>query len=207
MIKLVIFDFDGVIFNTEEAVFKLIRKLCKKHKCDIKTKEEFLELYDENFFKSMAKKGIKGKKLDKFKKECEDELTKLHLKIFQKIPIILGKLSHHYYLAIISSNFKKILIYNLKKHKLLGYFSLLVGADYIENKVERLQHCLEKFNVKPSEAVYIGDTTGDVKEAKKAKVKTMAITWGFHKCAKLRKEKPTYIASRPSQILKILDVK
>lgn len=207
MIKLIIFDFDGVIFNTEETVFKMLRKLCKRYKYDIKDKKEFLEMYNENFYKSIAKKGIKGKKLDKFKKECEEELKKLHLRVFQHIPPIMEKLSHRYYLAIISSNFKNILVENLRKHRLLGYFSLLVGADFIESKVKRIEFCLEKFNIKPSEAIYVGDTTGDIKEAKKAKVKTIAVTWGFHTCAKLKKEKPTYIASRPSQILKILKLK
>ena len=204
MIKAIIFDFDGVIFNTEEPVFKLIKKLCKKYKCPIKNKEEFLELYNLNFFKSMEKRGVKGKKLDKFKKECEEELKKLHLHIFQSIPPLLKELSMHYYLAVISSNFKKIITYNLKKQSLLNYFSVLVGADIEESKVKRLKKCLEIFKIKPSEAVYIGDTAGDVKEAKKARIKTLAVTWGFHSRQALKKQKPNYIASNPKQILKLL---
>ena len=207
MIKAVIFDFDGVIFNTEEPVFKLIKKLCKRYGYSFKTKEEFKELYNINFFKSMEKFGIKGKKLDRFKKECEQELEKLHLHIFQSIPVIIRELSRHYYLAVISSNFYSILAYNLKKKKLLTYFSLLVGADKIESKVKRLKYCLEKFSIKPSEAVYVGDTAGDLEEAKKARIKTLAVTWGFHTRAMLKKESPTLIASKPAQLLKILKVK
>ncbi len=207
MIKAIIFDFDGVIFNTEDAVFKLIKKLCKKYKCYVKDKKDFKKLYDQNFYKSIAKRGVKGKKLDKFKKDCEEELKSIHLRIFQQIPPILNELSKHYYLAVISSNFKRIITENLKRKDLLGDFSVVVGADVIENKVDRINKCVHIFGIEPKEALYVGDTTGDVKEAKQAKVKTMAVAWGFHGRAALKNQNPNYIVSRPNQILKELGVK
>jgi len=207
LIKAIIFDFDGVIFNTEDAVFKLIKKLCKKYKCDVKDKEDFLGLYNQNFYKSIAKRGVKGKKLDKFKKECEEELKNIHMRIFQHIPPILKELGRHYYLAIISNNFKRVIIENLKKKDLLGNFSAIVGADFIENKIDRINKCIHIFGIKPNEAVYVGDTTGDVKEAKQTKVKTLSVTWGFHGRAALKKQKPTYIAGKPADLLKIFKIK
>jgi len=207
LIKAIIFDFDGVIFNTEDAVFKLIKKLCKKYKCDVKDKEDFKRLYNENFYRSIARRGVKGKKLDKFKKDCEEELKNIHMRIFQQIPPILNELSRHYYLAVISSNFKKIITENLQKKGLLGDFSAIVGADVIENKVDRINKCVHIFGIEPKEALYVGDTTGDVKEAKQAKVKSMAVTWGFHGRAALKKQNPNYIVSRPNQILKELKIK
>jgi phosphoglycolate phosphatase len=207
LIKAIIFDFDGVIFNTQDAVFKLIKKLCKKYKCYVKDKKEFLGLYNQNFYKSIAKRGVKGKKLDKFKKECEDELKNIHMRIFQDVPPLLKELSRHFYIAVISSNFKRIITDNLKKKDLLGNFSAIVGADVIENKVDRINKCVHIFGIEPKEALYIGDTTGDVKEAKQAKVKTLAVTWGFHGRAALKKQNPDFIASKPNQILKFLKVK
>jgi len=207
LIKAIIFDFDGVIFNTEDAVFKLIKKLCQKYKCYVKDKKDFLKLYNQNFYKSIAKRGVKGKKLDKFKKECEEELKSIHLRIFQQIPPILNELSRHFYLAVISSNFKRIITENLQKKGLLGDFSVVVGADVIENKIQRIERCIKIFGVKPSETLYVGDTTGDIKEAKKVKVKSMAVTWGFHGRAALKKQAPDYIVSKPNQILKLLGVK
>ena len=128
----------------------------------------------------------------------------IHMQVFQTIPPIIRQLSHYYYLAVISSNFNRIISYNLKKRGLLNNFSLLVGADVIESKVKRLEKCLTKFNIKPSEAVYIGDTAGDIKEAKKVKIKTMAVTWGFHNKKMLKKAKPDFIAEKSSQIVEEL---
>ena len=207
MIKAIIFDVDGVIFNTEEQIFRLIKRLCRKYKCSIKTKKEFLDMYDENFYKSLGKKGVKGKQLDKFKQECETELKKLDVHIFNKIPLVIKELSRHYYLAVISSNFRKVISRNLKNKGLLGCFSLIVGADKIESKTEKLKKCLKEFNIKPSEAVYVGDTAGDIKEAKKIKLKSLAVTWGFHSRTVLKKANPAYIISKPKQILKILKIK
>jgi phosphoglycolate phosphatase-like HAD superfamily hydrolase len=207
LIKAIIFDFDGVIFNTEDAVYRLIKKLCKKYKCYVKDKKDFLKLYNINFYKSIAKRGVKGKKLDKFKKECEEELKHIHMHIFQQIPPVLKELSRHFYLAVISNNFNKVISENLRKKDLLGSFSAVVGADVVENKIDRINKCVHIFGIKPNEALYVGDTTGDVKEAKQAKVKSMAITWGYHGRAALKKQNPDYIASRPGQILKELNVK
>lgn len=204
MIKAIIFDFDGVIFNSEEPVFKLLKKVCKKYGYIIKNKQEFKELYNDNFYEAIEKKCIKGRKLENFKKESIEELQKLHLRLFHNIPEMLEELNKHYYLAVISSNFKKIMEDNLKKKRLFGFFSAVVGADQIESKVEKIRKCLDLFNVKPSETVYVTDTTGDIKEAKKAKVKTLAVTWGFHPRAMLKKEKPNFIINRPKQILKVL---
>ena len=207
LIKAIIFDFDGVIFNTEDAVYKLIKKLCKKYKCDVKDKEDFKKLYNQNFYKSIAKRGVKGKKLDKFKKDCEEELKSIHMKIFQQVPLILDELSRHFYLAVISNNFKRVITENLNKKNILGYFSAIVGADVIENKTDRINKCIHIFGIKPSETLYVGDTTGDVKEAKQVKVKSMAVTWGYHGRAALKKQNPDYIVSKPTQILKELGIK
>lgn len=203
MIKAIIFDFDGVIFNTEDVAYKLVKNLCKKQGIELKTKEEFKEMYNANFYKTMKKKGVKGKELDDFKKECEERLAKLHLKIFKAMPKVLKDLSHKYFLGIISSGFKEVIKKNLYERQLLNYFSLIIGSE-VESKTKKIGLCLERFQLKPSEALYITDTAGDIKEAKKAKIKTMGVTWGFHSAQKLKKEKPNFVANKPEQIIKLL---
>lgn len=50
---------------------------------------------------------------------------------------------------------------------------------------------------------YIGDTVGDIKEAKSAKVTTVAVTWGWHDLDQLQQAQPDSLVHHPSELLSL----
>jgi phosphoglycolate phosphatase len=57
--------------------------------------------------------------------------------------------------------------------------------------------------MKKEKTFYVGDTVGDIKEARLAGVKTVAVTWGWHNKERLEMASPDYVIETPDDLLKI----
>jgi len=206
MIKALIFDYDGVIFDTVKIAWDIVKAVCDKYcKRKIKTKKEFLDIYKTNFYSAMEERGVTDSDMDKLKADSIKFLKRKHPKPFRGIKKVMNELAKKYKIAIVSSNYTDVMKHALSKAKILDDFNLVLGAEHEEHKTKKIRLCLKKFNLKPSEAVFVTDTIGDIKEAKKVKLKTMAVTWGFHKKKSLIKVKPTFIADKPSDMIKVIE--
>ena len=202
MIKALIFDYDGVIFDTVKIAWGIVKIVCDKYcKRNIKTKKEFLDIYKRNFYAEMELRGVTDLDMEKLKKDSIEILKKKHPKPFKNITETIKKLSKKYKLAVVSSNYTDVMKHALKEAGILNSFKLIIGAEHEEHKTKKIKLCLKRFNIKPSEAIFVTDTVGDIKEAKKVKLKTMAVKWGFHKKDKLLKADPDFLVEKPKQML------
>ena len=68
-----------------------------------------------------------------------------------------------------------------------------------------LLKCAEKMKIKPKNLVYVGDFYTDIIAAKRAGMKSIAVTWGFSTKERLLQEKPDFIAEQPKDIWKIVN--
>ena len=113
----------------------------------------------------------------------------------------LFELSKKNYIYVISSNSGDAINKVLKEFD-IDCIKGILGGDVEKSKVAKILK-LKKEN-KGKEIFYIGDTTGDITEAKKAKVKNIAVTWGVHSKKQLEEVKPDYIVNEPEELLSIL---
>ena len=84
--KLFLFDFDGVIVDSLAVYEKTVKdNLQKINQPIIKNREEFLELFEDNFYESLKNKGID---LDEFMKAAEDILAQVKIKDMKPFPAV-----------------------------------------------------------------------------------------------------------------------
>ncbi len=205
MIKLLIFDYDGVLFDTKKIAYNLVKKSCEKYcRFSIKDEHEFMEIYKSNFYEAMRKKGATKNSLEKIKKYAISVLSRKKLHIHPGIKSIIKKISETHTLAVVSSNYDDVMRKNLERNGILGNFHYIFGTEEGENKQKKIKKIIKKVKASSTEAVFITDTVGDIKEAKKAKIKTMSVTWGFHTKKMLLKAKPDFVVEKPSQMLEVL---
>ena len=58
---------------------------------------------------------------------------------------------------------------------------------------------------KAEEIVYIGDEIRDINAAKKAKVKVIAVTWGFNSKEVLSEYQPDALVDQPQELIEVIN--
>jgi len=202
--KLFLFDFDGVLADSLDIYEKTVTdNLQKIHQPIVQSREEFLELFDNNFYESLKNKGVD---LDVFMKAAEDILAQVKasdLKPFPGIKPVIEELSRNHCLIVVSSNDCASIKEALEHFKYDEYFREILGSDFMFSKKEKILHAAQKYKVALQDIYYIGDTTGDIKEGKQAGIKTVGVTWGWHGKEKMAASKPDYLFDNPQELLQL----
>ncbi|MBC8495206.1 HAD family hydrolase [archaeon] len=186
MIKVLIFDFDGVIINEYQKDYEAYLNIYP----DL-THEHYKDLFEGNFRSkadTLLGEGNSGNA------EKEYGLHVSTVKIKESVKSILRNFSKDYTIGVISSAVEKTLNDCIDNNDFKG-FSFIYGFETNRLKTEKFKMVFEKFNVKPEECLYITDTAGDVREARKVGVKSIALDCGYHERWRLEKAKPMKIIS------------
>lgn len=195
--KLVIFDFDGVLADT----------LLICHSINIETHSDLtLEEY-KSFFKGNISDARRhdGTQMN-FRPDFFEHYAERtrELKVPEAMKEIIKKLSSNFVLAIVSSTTSPLIRDILGREGIAKYFSDILGFDVASSKIAKNKTLLAKYKVDPEEAVFVTDTIGDIIEARKCGIKSIAVTWGFHSGKELEKENPAKIVSTPEDLLKAI---
>jgi phosphoglycolate phosphatase len=203
--KLFLFDFDGVLVDSLDVYEKTVTDcLIKINQPLTRGREEFLELFEGNFYESMVRKGID---LEAFMEASVDILAQVKIKDIKPIegvvPIV-DEMHKNHCLIVISSNETASIREALEVFKYDGYFGEVLGSDFMLSKKDKILYAIKKYQLPPDDIYYIGDTTGDIKEGKQAGVKTVGVTWGWHSREKIAASKPDYLFDHPTELLQLI---
>lgn len=206
--RLIIFDFDGVLADSFDTFYPLIRN-AMRHVGIKLTANQYRDFFTGNVhqgFKDFINNEGAYLKFQEFRNTNYDKYyydKKFGAKLFSGAPNLIKKLSKKYNLTICSSGKKDNIRNLLKKNKLDGFFDLIL-ANFSHSKEEALLKLLKKFKTKPEETFMITDTVGDIKVAKKVGLMTIAVTWGFHNKKLLLSANPNHTISNFDILEKLL---
>ena len=125
------------------------------------------------------------------------------MKPFDGLIPVLAALQKDHLLAVISSNGYRTIRTMLDRFGFAPYFREILGADFRFSKKEKIAYALEKYGIPGERAFYIGDTAGDILEARAAGVRSVAVTWGWHSRERLAAAGPDFLVDTPEELLAI----
>jgi len=197
--KLVIFDFDGVLANTEEFCFKIHKDFNGSL-----TWEKFQSFAEGNFHDGIEKVVKEESYIipPNFYKFYEKNLSVIS--IHDVIRNTIFCLKDKYRLAIVSSTNSSYISNFLKKEKVSDCFNEILGHDVHFSKVVKINILLNKYKIKPENVIFITDSLGDLIESNKCKVHSVGVTWGLHGREILGKENVDAVIDDPRDLLETI---
>lgn len=216
--KLLIFDVDGTIWDSEKDVFLAFNHTLKANAGFEITKEEFQKLaglsLGSMFERELPddKKHLSGEYEKYYKKYYIDEghytdATTLFKNVKETMDDFADK---GFYMAVASSKPKRILDKMVEHFNLIG-FNYVLGTEESNFKhkpdPEIINYIMEKLDVSKGDTVIIGDSKSDILAGKNAGIDTIAVTYGYDKKENLINLNPTYVIDDFGKLSEIIKLK
>ncbi len=198
----IVFDLDGTLLDTEKAIVETFVYILGKYVPELVLSDEdkasFLgPTLQESFIKYAP--GFDPDELVAEYRKYNIEAQKKYIKPFPNVPELLAWLKENdYKIAIGSSKTSSMVRYGLELCGLSDYFEVIVGVDMVSNPKphkETIVKAVEMLGGGIDNAVYVGDSAGDIICAKNAGVFSIAFTSNTLLVEKLKATEPNRIIS------------
>ncbi len=205
--KVIIFDFDGTIADTVDALVTIANRLALEFGYVPINPQELAILRNLTAREIIKYSGISLLKIPFLVKKVKGELKH---KITELEPIdginaaLTALHDQGYHLGIITSNSQENVNEFLKYHNLDYLFGFIYSGVTIFGKTTIINNVLRQKQFKPEAVIYVGDETRDVESAKKANIKVISVSWGFNSAEALSKQNPNFLIHHPSELLEVM---
>ena len=205
MIKNVIFDWSGVIKDAVESHLWVINRMFEKFGANQISMEEFKNNWEQPYmvFYNKYLPNLTFEEEQKAYKEIVLHEDCPSSKPYPEIVDFIKKLKQKgFFIAIISSDLPETIFTEIKKYSLEGIFDKVIVN--IENKTNALKNLVKEKNLNLQKTFFIGDSNHEIESGKEAKIKSIAVTWGFSTEDKLKSAEPDYIVHNLKELEDII---
>lgn len=199
---LIMFDFDGVIADTLDFSIESSRIA---HGEEL-TMEQYRAMFYGNIFESVEVVGQRKREGKTTKPSANDLFFQHYIpQLMERPPIqamldVLGSASRLHPVVMISSTVDQPLRDYVKRYDLAHHFNLIMGSGVHTSKVVKINMAKELYGAADEDCLFITDTLGDIREATKAGVQSVGVTWGFHLREDLEQGNPLAIVETPAEL-------
>lgn len=202
--KVILFDFDGTIADTYQAIAKITNQLSTEFGYKALDQEELVLIKNLSSREIVRRSEISIFKLPFLVRRVRAELSKeiAELEPIKGIVQVLQELkTQGYTLGIVTSNNKENVDIFLTKNQLDNLFSYIYSSTAIFGKHRVLNQVIKERQIDKSDIIYIGDETRDIRSARKSLIAVAAVGWGFNAAEILQEHQPDYLVSKPLELL------
>ena len=203
--KAIIYDIDGTVLNTLNMNMYPLIKIIKEETGEDWTFEDVLKFAPYPGMKVMEELQVKDKEKTyarwvQYVNEYEEGAT-----LYDGFEDVFKAFDGKIIQAVVSAKTTKQYQIDFVDKGLDQYMQVAISADDTDKHKpdpEPLFECLKRINVKPSEAIYIGDALSDYLASQNAHMDFGYAKWGSVSSKGI--DEPTYIFETPLELLKLL---
>jgi phosphoglycolate phosphatase len=206
--KAIIFDFDGTIADTVDALVCIANRLAEEFGYVPIAPEDLAMLKNLSSREIIKYSGIPLFKIPFLVKKVKSEL-KSKIPELKPIPgvkdVLIVLKSQGNRLGIITSNSQDNVTEFLKANNLEDLFDFIYSGVTIFGKTTIINNVLKQQQLNPQKVIYVGDETRDIEASKKANIKVIAVAWGFNSAEVLARQNPNFLIYQPSELLEVVN--
>jgi phosphoglycolate phosphatase-like HAD superfamily hydrolase len=201
-----IFDFDGTIADTFHYVLAIGNRLSEEFHFKKIEDAEISEMKDKHFMEIVQHLNVPLLKIPmivaKAKKELYKEIASVEpIKGLKETLLKIKSLG--YQIGILTSNSSKNVMDFLKNNE-LDFLDFICTTSKIWSKNWGLHSIILDHHLDLAEVIYIGDETRDIAAAKKAGIRSAAVTWGYNSRKALEAQAPDFLIHSPEELFSLL---
>ena len=202
-----IFDYDGVLVDSLDAVITFSRDFCRSISHDHLPDQATLGTLENMTYPGLALAvGLTHEQSESFAQYVFERLQAAgsSMPFYPGIESLLRESSGITGTAIVSGNAREIIAAKLAAHGLDRHITRISGAYQKGDKAQKIADACLYFGADPCQTCMIGDSVSDIRHAKKAGVRSIAVTWGWQSRDLLQKERPDYVVDSVGELSDLL---
>lgn len=203
--KLVLFDVDGVIIDSFSLLYKNLSALLKE-KLD---KDLTVDQYRAFFRGNPLQEILKYVGLSSLLHLHREDLARVFAgydtcAVFAGMHEVIAAVAKNNKVGIVTSSAVEVVKPKFVTELLDQYILVYLGEEIDRHKDKKIRLAMSEFGFTPADTWFITDTSGDLEEAHKTGITTIAATWGFHPREWLAEQRPAHIVESPQRLSQIL---
>lgn len=209
MIKAILFDLDGTLIDSTDLILFSFNHVLKTYLNKEVPEQEIRSLFGRPLHYQMALFGGEDRADELVARYREHNLAshEEHLKPIEGVKETLEALKKKgYLLGIVTSKKEDSARLGMKICQIEDYFDVFVFSDDVtihKPEPQPVLYALEKLNIKPEEAVYVGDSTYDMISGQRAGVETVGVGYTPVGRDALKATNPTHWIETIDELLEI----
>ncbi|HEY9710842.1 MAG TPA: HAD-IA family hydrolase [Oculatellaceae cyanobacterium] len=206
-VKVIIFDFDGTLADTLDAVVSITNRLAEEYGYKPTTLDEIAQIRRLSSTEIIKQSGISIFRIPFLLKRVREYLRNdIHkLNPIEGIKEALTQLKKQgKCLGILTSNSEENVEIFLEKHGMQHLFSFIYSEPTLFSKHKILKKFMKINKLTPEEVIYVGDETRDIEASQRIPIKVIAVSWGFNSAEALAKQNPDFLIQKPSELIKVM---
>lgn len=204
--RAVLFDFDGTLCDSAVALVKVFNRVAARHGYrPVKGagRAATRELDSRALLRAL---GIPLWAVPRLTREARREMAGMapSLRPIRGVPAALRRLRERgFVIAVVTSNSRETVDAFLRARRLEWLDDVVAGSSLF-GKARLLKLWLREKRVDRASAIYVGDETRDVEAARKAGMKSIAVSWGLSGARVLGASRPDALARHPAELPRLV---
>lgn len=201
----IIFDFDGTIADTLDAIVDITNRLAAKYGYPMVTSQDVKQLQGLSTQQIIRYSGLSIFQFARLIRRVRRELNASieNIQPIANLDPVLRELARDHQLGIVTSNSAQNVQRFLARHQLTEQFRFIYSGTTLFGKAKVLRRVLRQYQLNPAQVFYVGDETRDVEAAKVLPIDMIAVAWGFNTPEILQAHQPDFLIYSPPELLKL----